>query len=677
MKINSHTIVKGVARASLLFALCSSIFVSCEQVEDFTQETDGDVVEIVATIGEVEARVAQNVNNSFSFESGDAIHVVGWYGDDKPWNETSVKWWNDATSTYNGTKWVTEPYMRWQNETTNHFVAWYPAAFADSKSDLTAVEFNLSDAGVRDVLWARKSQMREEGNNRLQLSFDHMMSRLDVYLKFKEQYQNVSDVLVRAHMSKSAHVDMVSYSEPYVLPIGKTEVTLTEKTAYESAYTTRDIVIPQDFSKLQISFKHGNGQIANLSYEHNGDIKLYPNCHHNLFLTVGEDVVKLSKVTVTPWDEAEIEGGEAEEVEKVVSETPYLTFTADTAQTMTVKLKGSYTLDESLQYSVKGDTWKTLTADTAILFGGDNGALRLRGKSEKGLATETFNYAQMVFDVKNVSVACSGDIRTLVDYENYQTADMDEAKFCYMFLESTNLVSAPALPATDLADRCYFGMFYGCTGLITAPVLPATVLKTSCYYSMFYGCTGLTTAPALPANTLAELCYTNMFLGCTSLTAAPALPADTLAVECYSNMFKGCTGLTAAPALPATVLAKKCYYHMFNGCTALTVAPALPATALAKNCYEYMFSGCTGLTATPVLPADTLAARCYFSMFANCSNLNRVTMLATNIPESSCLNSYLNKVSTSGTFIKAAGMTSLPEGKSGIPSGWIVENYGT
>jgi hypothetical protein len=34
---------------------------------------------------------------------------------------------------------------------------------------------------------------------------------------------------------------------------------------------------------------------------------------------------------------------------------------------------------------------------------------------------------------------------------------------------------------------------------------------------MFFGCTALTSAPALPATTLADGCYQRMFQGCTSL----------------------------------------------------------------------------------------------------------------------------------------------------------------
>lgn len=325
----------------------------------------------------------------------------------------------------------------------------------------------------------------------------------------------------------------------------------------------------------------------------------------------------------------------------------YLTFSADETQTMTVKLKGNYTLDESLQYSVNEGAWKQLTAASAITFGGDNGTLRLRGKSVGGMANEITKYAQITFGESNVSVACSGDIRTLVDYEDCQTADTDEARFCYLFEGCKGLTSAPSLSATTLADKSYYGMFrncsgltavpelpattmttscysnmfYGCTGLTTAPELPATTLADMCYYNMFYGCKGLTTAPELPATVLAEKCYSYMFYGCSNLISAPSLPATTLATSCYAYMFQDCSGLISAPALPATVLTELCYYYMFRGCTGLTAAPALPATTLAKRCYEYMFYGCTGLSTAPELPATVLAEKCYYYMFYNCTGL--------------------------------------------------------
>ena len=138
------------------------------------------------------------------------------------------------------------------------------------------------------------------------------------------------------------------------------------------------------------------------------------------------------------------------------TEIPYLTFMAEKEQSMTITLKGSYSLDESLQYSVDNGEWTQLTASTPIKFGGDKGNIRLRGKSATGMATTFTKYAQITFGNKSVPVSCIGDIRTLVDFTNYSTTDTDEALFCYMFNGCSNLITAPELPATDLAERGYY-----------------------------------------------------------------------------------------------------------------------------------------------------------------------------------------------------------------------------
>lgn len=308
---------------------------------------------------------------------------------------------------------------------------------------------------------------------------------------------------------------------------------------------------------------------------------------------------------------------------------PYLTFTADAEQTFKITAIGmglwGFSLPESLQYSVGGGDWTQLTADTPIYFGGVNGSLRLRGKSSIGTADDSSNYSQISFGKDEVEVACTGDIRTLVDWENYDTAVTKEARFC----------------------------------------------------NLFQGCTSLVTAPELPAETLTESCYSYMFYGCTSLTTAPKLPAKNLATSCYDSMFKDCTSLVTAPELPAETLAHSCYYEMFYGCTKLETAPSvLPANTLAGYCYNSMFYGCTLLTTAPVLPAETLAESCYYRMFQFCTSLSSITMLATDISAEDCLESWVSNVAKSGTFTKAAAMTSLPNNSSsGIPKNWTVVDY--
>ena len=52
-------------------------------------------------------------------------------------------------------------------------------------------------------------------------------------------------------------------------------------------------------------------------------------------------------------------------------------------------------------------------------------------------------------------------------------------------------------------------------------------------------------------------------------------------------------------------------------------------------------------------------------------------MLATDVSADYCMLYWLDGVSATGTFTKAAEMTSLPEGSSGIPAGWTVVDYTT
>ena len=109
------------------------------------------------------------------------------------------------------------------------------------------------------------------------------------------------------------------------------------------------------------------------------------------------------------------------------------------------------------------------------------------------------------------------------------------------------------------------------------------------------GCSSLTTAPELPATTLADYCYFRMFSGCTSLTKAPELPATELAYYCYYYMFNGCESLTTAPELKATTLAEFCYQCMFAFCTKLQSVTMLATNVSASYCLDdWLYEAGTG-----------------------------------------------------------------------------------
>ena len=237
------------------------------------------------------------------------------------------------------------------------------------------------------------------------------------------------------------------------------------------------------------------------------------------------------------WNLGKMEG--ATEVSE--SKIPYITFTADEEQKF--KYHDNYTqahqdANEYLEYSVNGGEWKNFDvvfSSSSVSFGGGNGNLRLRAKVDQGNYRASDAGPMFKFGNESVEVNCTGDIRTLIDYENYYCANTSNAKFMNFFNSMTNLKSAPDLPSMELASQCYYAMFKGCTGLTTAPKLPATTLVTFCYREMFYGCTGLTTAPELPATTLAMGCYDEMFYGCSKLSKVTMLATTYSANWCLDN----------------------------------------------------------------------------------------------------------------------------------------------
>ena len=257
------------------------------------------------------------------------------------------------------------------------------------------------------------------------------------------------------------------------------------------------------------------------------------------------NVIKRTKIEVTgitagPWTANGTTTGD-------ITPIPYVTFKAKAEQKFKMTTK-DYSIS-GLEYSVNGCDWKDVEADTEVPFGGENGTLRLRGTNINGTATGVSQYSTIKFTVANVNVACTGDIRTLLDWKKYTTVDTPNAKFCYLFKDCVALTSAPALPATNLAEKCYASMFKGCTNLETAPALPATYLAGYCYYYMFAGCKKLNTAPELPATHLTLLCYYGMFEGCSSLQKTPGLSAIGLQFYFYAYMFNGCTNLTSVTML--------------------------------------------------------------------------------------------------------------------------------
>lgn len=568
----------GLATALLALSACS-------ESEDLlaAYHSDSKAVHITAQVGKASADGFTRSN-----PLGDAEKQKEFNEND----EISVKADGQETVTYqfNGSEWLpkeSSKFLKWESDQMT-FTAYYPATFDGNLNNVTLPEkYDEASLAANDFMSYSDKQSNKKGNQ-LTLTMERKMARVVVEIAdFNDQYDQKTSVnSVTIHTSKG-EVKAYKHSD------GKFYALMVPCEADANA----------KFLKLSV---------GNAEETMTGVPALEAGKSYTYQLTIGKNKISVSGITVANWNTGEIPGGKAE-----TDNTPYITFTAEGEQIFKMitesSSNGPYGENEpykisGLEYSVNNnDVWKKVVENEEVTFGGNNnGTLRLRGKNLKGTAKDDWNYATITFDKPGVKVTCTGDIRTLLDYEIYKTVATDQALFCYLFYNCKAMTSAPDLPAETLADDCYSFMFEGCTSLKTAPKLPATTLASFCYYRMFSGCTALETAPTLSAEALASSCYGYMFAGCTSLKTAPELRATQLFSSCYEGMFRGCP-LKSAPELPATTLATKCYAYMFQNCANLSSVTMLAPSDQIKNnsdCCLYWLNGAgtnDGITRTLIV----------------------------------------------------------------------------
>ena len=574
---------------------------------------------------------------------------------------------NQADYAYNGTSWapaIADKYLLWDRSNLT-FNCWYPA---DGNNTATVGYLNANQSSAEDMAksdYMNATTVLQTADDPLNFSLERKTARLVLKINgFTDVPGNIKHVRIVSKASTAAGeantIDITPFAQKGEGEIGGIGTTYTALVipgeVVAKFYFTDDISTEKPLTMTTNVTTAGSSYIYNLN------------------------VIKRTKIEVTgitegPWTASGTTTGD-------LTPIPYVTFKAEQPQTFKMTPQNGYTIS-GLEYSVNGGEWKKV-ADTGVDFGGDKGNLRLRGTNTNGTASADDPYSTITFD-SNVKVACTGDIRTLLDWKNYSTVETQNARFCNLFEGRSVLTSAPELPATMLANNCYSAMFSGCTSLKSAPKLPATTLAIGCYSNMFSDCTSLTSAPTLSATTLADYCYNGMFSGCTSLKSAPTLSATTLAESCYNEMFNGCKSLKSAPTLSATPLAESCYSGMFNGCTSLEYAPKLPAETLAEGCYCYMFSNCTSLKSAPTLSATTLAENCYRGMFYSCTILTSVTMLAPKdqiTSKENCCNGWLEDAGTDAASrtlkVKdAAAYNALANNPDYLPDNWKKDAVGT
>ena len=499
----------GLAAAILALSACS-------ESEDLLSafHSDPNAVRITAQVGKTSANGFTRSNplgateaDQKKFKEGDMI---------------SVKADGQDAVTYQlvGSEWQPQggKFLKWESNEMN-FTAYYPASFDGNLNNITLPkEYDEATLAANDFMSYSGKQTNTKGNQ-LTLTMERKMARVVVEIDgFNDQYTTNATVnsLSICGIKAYKHTDNKFYA-------------LIKPCEAQNSATFISLEVAEGASKTTTETLTGIPALtAGNSYTYQ--------------LKVGKNKISVSGITVANWNTGTItDNGKAEEI------IPYVTFKAKAEQKFKMITYGDYSISR-LEYSVNNGKWQNVEKDIPVTFGETNGTLRLRGTNINGTASLWDAFSTITFTDPNVKVACTGDIRTLLDWRNYSTVNTQNARFCYLFKDCAVLTSAPELPAKELADNCYSGMFSGCTSLTAAPELKATTLARSCYSSMFSRCTSLEKAPELKATTLVESCYESMFNGCTKLTSVTMLaPSDQISQAtycCYNWLYNAGTDET-------------------------------------------------------------------------------------------------------------------------------------
>lgn len=505
-----------VATASMFLTGCST-----DTDTNNTWLSDPNAVHVSASVGSIFSRSNPSATDEAqlkSFKSGDVMGVSN--------NGKSLNYG------FNGTVWqpIGSDYLLWDSNNLN-FQCWYPADDKNSFDKGFIQEDQSSETLIAksDYMTATKNLTAIPDSRLLEVELKRKTARLILNIQdFNDQFNSETKVNHVRIVSK-ASTDTNEAATVRIKPLQKGDGSIN------TTYTA--LVAP---GTIEANLYFGAEESAETPLVvKTGDLKAGKSYTYNL--TVGKNKVTIGGVNVAEWDNKEINGGEALNI-------PYVTFTADAEQGFVMRASGGYKIS-GLEYSVNGGPWTTVEDFSLVTFGGDYGNLRLRGKNKFGTADANNNeYAIIQFWNSNVKVACKGDIRTLVDWENYKTADTSSASFLCLFKNCTVLTSAPDLPTTIIGPYSYSCMFSGCTALENAPALPAKTLVYGCYQEMFKGCTALVNAPKLPATTLAYFCYGYMFYGCTNLSTVTMLaPSDKMTDYGFCSNWLTNAGTEAKP----------------------------------------------------------------------------------------------------------------------------------
>jgi len=280
----------------------------------------------------VEARIgdmtkATYEGNKSSFAAGDNLSLFAWIGDNTAIPEKLVV--NNVTNTLGeGGMWTPKIQMLWADvDIPHYFMAVSPARTVTS---FTADPYILDPAADKfqqsDLLIATSLEGIVATSNPVKLTFDHAMAKLNVNLKFRNQWTAQEDLpgdpnveaKIAAVYATAKQTGFINYLEKSVTPEGDAYPMPLNKTA-NASWTS--LIIPQEGFRTITIYLDGNdewlGGNGTYVFTHSADIPLESGKVTTVNLIVGRDQITLDEaaggISITDWAAGEvIDNGEAQ-----------------------------------------------------------------------------------------------------------------------------------------------------------------------------------------------------------------------------------------------------------------------------------------------------------------------------------------------------------------------------
>ena len=307
---------------TIFIALAAGLMlVGCNKGNDLASSKS---ITVTASIGSM-TKVAYTGDKS-AFEAGDNLSLFAWLGDKTVISEELVV--DNVTNTLGKDGlWEPKAQMLWDDMTTPHyFMAVSPAREVKSfTEDPYTLDSSAAKYQESDLLIAINDSGLKAADNPVPLTFEHAMAKLNVVLKFRDQWTQGNPPTAPNTEAKVDTVVLIARTSATIDYIRKT-VTATDLDAVvgmnrvaNASWTT--LMIPQEgVRNITIQLKGNDEWLGgNGSYEftHSADIPLVSGKVTTVNLIVGRDQITLDAseggITIADWEAgAVITDGEAQ-----------------------------------------------------------------------------------------------------------------------------------------------------------------------------------------------------------------------------------------------------------------------------------------------------------------------------------------------------------------------------